>query len=139
MGTGIINWERILFFLQLFLAFTGFEGSAWPWLLLRTEARPDTSRHRRFVYGKNNAKSLLEAAIEESESESEEQTLVDGIDGSADLNDLAGKLGGLNRQARFGQPFGRQLESDRLRLQSERGRRRYYGVVQGNCAPALAS
>lgn len=87
------------------------------WLLLRKEARPDTSRHRRFVYGKNNAKSPLEAAIEESESE--EQTLVDGIDESTDLNGLAGKLGDLNRRARFGQPLlGRQLESDRLRLQS---------------------
>lgn len=60
-------------------------------------------------FSENNANSPLQAANEESEDE--EQTVVEGINESTNLNDLARKLTELNRDRKLRQPLVGSLEA----------------------------
>ena len=60
-------------------------------------------------FTESSTKNPLEAVAEESEGE--EQTLVDSIDGSTDLNDLTRKLIDLNRRAKLKQSLVGDLEA----------------------------
>ena len=60
-------------------------------------------------FSENNANSPLQAANEESEDE--EQTVVEGINESTNLNDLEEKLIELNQRRKLGQPLVGSLEA----------------------------